>query len=65
MSTINSAMTTVVLANACELVYSVFISIAGNDVSNSLDGKPLNREMVNNIVLAEINNNLSKSMGGA
>ena len=65
MTTTNTAMTTVVLANACELVYSVFISVAGNDVANSLDGKPLNREMVNNIVLAEINNHLSKSMGGA
>lgn len=63
MSTVNSAMTTVVLANACELVYGVFSNIAGNDVSNSVGGKPLNREMVNNIVLAQINGTVSKSVG--
>lgn len=61
---VNSAMTTVVLANICELVFQVFKNVSGNDVSNTIDGQPLNREMINGIVLAQVNNNVSKNMGG-
>lgn len=60
----NSAMTTVVLANACELVYSVFSNVAGNDVANSINGSMMTRDLVNQVTLAQIKNNLAKSTGG-
>lgn len=65
MSNTNNAMSTVVLANVCELTYAVFTGVAGNDISNSIDGQAMSREMVNDIVLAQVNNGLSKSMNGA
>jgi len=60
----NDAASTVVLANACDLVFTIFQGVAGNDVANTLNGEKLSRDVINNITLAHINSELSNSQAG-
>lgn len=49
--------TAVTVGNLIDLVFAVVHEIAGNDISNQLNGTPLTREGVGQLVLAEINSN--------
>jgi hypothetical protein len=56
MKSKKSANTTVVLANANELVAGIMRGVVGNDVADSINGSPLTRESIFNLVQAEIQN---------
>lgn len=48
-----------VLANAGELAASVIKKIAGNDISTAVNGSPVTREMVQNLLFRKIAQRLS------
>lgn len=60
MASVNEVSNSIVLANACQLVSEVIRSIAGNDISNHLQGEPISQETVSGMVMAAIN----KELGG-
>jgi len=47
-----------ILANAARLVSEIVIGVAGNDISNSLGGKQINRATVTGMALATFNREL-------
>lgn len=47
-----------VLANASELAAAVIKRVAGNDISNSINGSTAGREMVQNLLLRSMTKNL-------
>lgn len=49
-----------VLGNACHLVNEIVLAVAGNDVSNHLNGKVIDSETVTGIAMATFN----KELGG-
>lgn len=52
-----------VLSNAVELVSDIVHSVAGNDVSNTLNGEPLTRTALSGVVAARFQGLLAPSMG--
>ena len=53
MATINEItvnQSAVVIGNAVELLNHIVMEVAGNDVSNSLSGVPITRDIVNSII---------------
>jgi hypothetical protein len=48
-----------VLGNACHLVSEIILNVAGNEITNHLDGKEINSNVVNGIALATFNRELS------
>jgi hypothetical protein len=48
-----------VLGNACHLVSEIVLAVAGNEISNHLNGKEIDKTTVNGIALAAINRELS------
>ena len=53
MATVNEItvnQSAIVIANAVELLNHIVIEVAGNDVSNSLSGVPITRDVVNSII---------------
>jgi hypothetical protein len=50
------AGTTVTIANAISLVSSVIRSIAGNDISSSINGASLTHDVVNHIACQKLTN---------
>ena len=50
-----------VLGNASHLVAEIIAQVAGNDISNHIDGKPINSEAIVGIAQASLN----KELGGA
>jgi hypothetical protein len=54
------ASTVAVLANATELVASVIEQIAGNEISNHIDGKPVRLVDLTDAVAAKIQSNLAQ-----
>jgi len=52
---VNSAIT---LANAAELAAHVIIDVAGNDISNSINGSPITLSQLRNIALSRIQQKL-------
>lgn len=55
---ISTAKTAITLANASMIVTKIISKIAGNDISNSLNGSPVNRELVGAIVQPIFRNKL-------
>lgn len=49
-----------VLANASHLVSEIILKVAGDDISNHLNGSPINNEVVTGIAMATFN----KELGG-
>lgn len=60
MASVQEVNNAIVLANACRLVTEVIKEIAGNDISNHLQGTPVSRETISGLTLAAIN----KELGG-
>lgn len=61
MATIQEVRTTsITLANASQLVASVINGIAGNDISNSVNGSKVTNELITFLVSNRIIDNLSK-----
>lgn len=58
MASVHEVSNSVVLANACQLVTEVIKSIAGNDISNHLQGTPVSQETISGLTLAAINKEL-------
>jgi len=51
-----------ILANAGELAALVIKRVAGNDISTAVNGSPLTREMIGNLVVRKIAQNVSKTV---
>lgn len=51
--------TTVTLANLVELASSVFVEVAGNEISNRVDGELLDGELLRQTIAAKVQANLS------
>lgn len=58
MNEANQINTALVLANAGELVSSVIRQIAGNDISNSLNGSKVTNEIICSLTYRRIYSNL-------
>lgn len=52
--------TLVTLGNANYMVYRIINKIAGNDISNSINGSRINQDLIYSLVDTHIANNLSK-----
>lgn len=50
-----------VLANAGELAAQVIKKIAGNDISTAVNGSPITREMVQNLLYRKIATSVARS----
>ena len=50
----------VTLANANYIVFRIVNKIAGNDISNSINGSRINQELVYSLVDTDIANNIAK-----
>lgn len=48
-----------ILGNAAHLVSEIILNVAGNEISNHLNGKQINPETVNGLALATFNKQLS------
>ena len=48
----NAKQSQVVLANAAELAVAVILNVVGNDVSDSINGKPVGMGILNSIIQA-------------
>jgi hypothetical protein len=44
-----------VLGNACNLVSEIVLAVAGNEISNHLAGKEIDKQTINGIALAALN----------
>lgn len=51
-----------ILGNACNLVSEIILAVAGNEISNHLNGKEIDKQTVNGIALAAMNRQIN---GGA
>lgn len=60
MASVHEVNNAIVLANACRLVTEVIKTVAGNDISNHLQGNPVTQETISGLTLAAIN----KELGG-
>jgi len=58
---LNKQKNIVVLANMAELVSSIVLNIAGNDISNSINGAKINKEIISNIVYQKIVNEIGEN----
>lgn len=58
-----SERTIVTLANAVEATTCIVKEILGTDVASTLNGSPLSTSVVQNLVLAEIKNAVTKQLG--
>lgn len=47
-----------VLANAARLVGEIVVGVAGDNISNQIDGKPINRATVTGMAMATLNREL-------
>lgn len=52
----------VILANCNEVVFSVISQIAGNDISNSVNGSPVTRSIIASLVNQRLLANAKKQM---
>lgn len=57
--------TALVLANAGELAAAVITKIAGNDISTAINGSPVTREMIQNLVFRRLSQRIQKRSGGS
>lgn len=48
-----------VLGNACHLVSEIILNVAGNEITNHLNGKVIDAPVVNGIALATFNRELA------
>jgi len=58
---LNKQKNIVVLANMAELVSGIVLNIAGNDISNSINGAKINKEIISNIVYQKIVNEIGEN----
>lgn len=63
LSISHRVQTAITVGNAIELVASVICEIAGNDISDELNGAPVSREAVGQLVIANINTHFGKLQG--
>ncbi len=61
MSKQNVINNVAILGNVSHLVSQIVLAVAGNEISNHLNGKEINAEVVDGITLATLN----KELGGA
>lgn len=61
MKELNKQKNIVVLANMAELVSGIVLNIAGNDISNSINGAKINKEIISNIVYQKIVNEIGEN----
>jgi hypothetical protein len=59
MSLDTAKVTQTALANATELTTSVILAVIGNDVSDSINGTPIGKGMLTNIINARFQKNLN------
>lgn len=64
MKNLSSLQTVATLANAAEFGTSIAKEVLGNDVADSVEGSELTSDVVRDIVLAQIQSNLSTHNGG-
>lgn len=55
-----SEQTVVTLANASELVRNITQGVLGNDVADTVNGAPINSDMINNLATVEFQKSMSK-----
>lgn len=53
--------TALILSNAAELTAAVIKKVAGNDISTALNGSPLTREVIHNLVLSKLTEKLTQA----
>lgn len=58
MSTLNTAASVIALANAAHLTTELVARIAGNEISNHLQGSPVTRDTLHALSLAAIQRSL-------
>lgn len=51
----------IVLANASEVITGIIKKVAGNDISNSLNGSKISNEIITSLVIQRINQQVSKA----
>lgn len=51
--------TALVLANAGELVSAILSKVAGNDISTAINGSPISKDMIQNLVRQKLEKALS------
>lgn len=59
MSRENEINSVAILGNACHLVSAIIEQVAGNEISNHLDGKEISKPVINGIALATFNKELA------
>lgn len=55
--------TAVAVGNLIDLTFAIVNSIAGNDISDQLNGAPMTREGVGQLVIADINSSTKYAQG--
>lgn len=60
----NLVQTHVTLANATELAACVFANIAGEEISNKIDGELMDGELLREVVSAKLQSKFSSVLGG-
>jgi hypothetical protein len=58
MSFETAKITQTTLANATELTTSIILAVIGNDVSDSINGTPIGKSMLTNIINVRFQKNL-------
>lgn len=53
--------TSLILANAAELTAAVIKKVAGNDISTAINGSPLTREVIYNLLLSKLIKKLTQA----
>lgn len=59
MATVAEIQNVAVLGNACNFVSEIVLAVAGNEISNHLNGKEIDKKTIGGIAMAAINQQLS------